>query len=138
MPSWGCAARSLIARLQVCDSGLVVTVAVLFWFAFGVGVLGRFIVFVLPRVGLLGVLFVGFCDVGLLGLRFVRFGAEASIDGLFAELGEVWDRNGRLLAQSSQLARLRPLRQSPGRDPERNDGAGPVGRTPSRPWSTCG
>ena len=32
VPSWGCAARSLIARLQVCDSGVVVTVGVLFWF----------------------------------------------------------------------------------------------------------
>lgn len=40
----------------------------------------------------------------------VRFRAEASIDGLFDEQGEVWDRNGRLLAQSSQLALLRPLR----------------------------
>jgi acyl-CoA thioesterase len=40
----------------------------------------------------------------------VRFRAEASIDGLFDELGEVWDRDGRLLAQSSQIALLRPLR----------------------------
>jgi hypothetical protein len=32
MRSWGCVARSLIARLQVCDPELVVTVGVLFWF----------------------------------------------------------------------------------------------------------
>jgi hypothetical protein len=76
VPSWGCAARSLIARLLVCDPGLVVTVGVLFWFPVGVGVLGRFIVYVFPRVGLLGLLFVRFWDVGLLGLLLVRFGAE--------------------------------------------------------------
>jgi hypothetical protein len=76
MPSWGCAARSLIVRLQVCDSGLVVTVGVLFWFPLGVGVLDRFIVSVFPRVGLLGLLFVSFWDVGLLGLLFGRFWAE--------------------------------------------------------------
>jgi hypothetical protein len=76
MPSWGCAARSLIVRLQVCDSGLVVTVGVLFWFPLGVGVLDRFIVDVFPRVGLLGLLFVSFWDVGLLGLLFGRFWAE--------------------------------------------------------------
>ena len=58
--AWGCAAWSLIARLQVCDSGLVVTVGVLFWFPLGVGVLGRFIVYVFPRVGILGLLFVRF------------------------------------------------------------------------------
>lgn len=40
----------------------------------------------------------------------VRFHADASIDGLFDERGEVWDRGGRLLAQSRQLALLRPLR----------------------------
>lgn len=40
-------------------------------------------------------------------LALVRFRAEASIDGLFDEAGEVWDRNGRLLAQSRQLALLR-------------------------------
>lgn len=40
-------------------------------------------------------------------LALVRFRAEASIDGLFDEQGEVWDRNGRLLAQSRQLALLR-------------------------------
>lgn len=44
-------------------------------------------------------------------LALVRFRAEASIDGLFDEQGEVWDRNGRLLAQSRQLALLRPLRK---------------------------
>ena len=44
-------------------------------------------------------------------LALVRFWAEASIDGLFDEQGEVWDRNGRLLAQSRQLALLRPLRK---------------------------
>ncbi len=44
-------------------------------------------------------------------LALVRFRAEASIDGLFDEQGEVWDRKGRLLAQSRQLALLRPLRQ---------------------------
>jgi len=43
-------------------------------------------------------------------LALVRFRADASIDGLFDEQGEVWDRNGRLLAQSRQLALLRPLR----------------------------
>ena len=37
----------------------------------------------------------------------VRFRAEASIGGIFDEQGEVWDRNGRLLAQSRQLALLR-------------------------------
>jgi acyl-CoA thioesterase len=40
----------------------------------------------------------------------VRFRADASIDGLFDERGEVWDSGGRLLAQSSQIALLRPLR----------------------------
>jgi acyl-CoA thioesterase len=40
----------------------------------------------------------------------VRFRADASIDGLFDEQGEVWDTEGRLLAQSSQLALLSPLR----------------------------
>jgi hypothetical protein len=74
VPSWGCAARSLIARLQVCDSGLVVTGGVLFWFP--LGVLGRFIVYVFSCGGLLGLLFGRFWDVGLLGLRFVRFWAE--------------------------------------------------------------
>ncbi len=38
-----------------------------------------------------------------------RFTADASIDGLFDERGDIWDRNGRLLAQSRQLALLRPL-----------------------------
>ncbi|MFN8152596.1 MAG: thioesterase family protein [Solirubrobacterales bacterium] len=36
-----------------------------------------------------------------------RFWTEASIDGLFDEMGEVWDANGRLLAQSRQIALLR-------------------------------
>ncbi|GIK78730.1 MAG: thioesterase family protein [Acidobacteria bacterium] len=40
-------------------------------------------------------------------MALVRFRAEASIDGLFDEQGEVWDRHGRLLAQSRQLALLR-------------------------------
>jgi acyl-CoA thioesterase len=40
-------------------------------------------------------------------LALVHFRAEASIDGLFDEQGEIWDRNGRLLAQSRQLALLR-------------------------------
>ena len=40
-------------------------------------------------------------------LALVRFRTEASIDGLFDEQGEVWDRHGRLLAQSRQLAMLR-------------------------------
>ena len=63
------AARSLIARLQVCDIGRGVTVGVLFWFLLSVwfllnvGVLDRFIVCV-------------FLHVGLLGLLFVRFWAE--------------------------------------------------------------
>ena len=39
-----------------------------------------------------------------------RFWTEASIDGLFDEMGEVWDADGRLLAQSRQLALLRPWR----------------------------
>ena len=38
----------------------------------------------------------------------VRFRSEASIDGFFDEAGEVWSRDGRLLAQSRQLALLRP------------------------------
>jgi acyl-CoA thioesterase len=38
----------------------------------------------------------------------VRFTSEASIDGLFDEAGEVWGTDGRLLAQSRQLALLRP------------------------------
>ena len=42
-------------------------------------------------------------------LVLARFRAEASIDGLFDERGEVWSRDGRLLAQSRQLALLRPL-----------------------------
>lgn len=42
-------------------------------------------------------------------LVLARFRAEASIDGLFDEQGEVWSRDGRLLAQSRQLALLRPL-----------------------------
>jgi hypothetical protein len=63
VPSWGCAARSLIARPQVCDPGLVVTVGVLFWSSFDVGVLGLFAAYVCPRVGLLGLLFVCFWDV---------------------------------------------------------------------------
>ncbi|HET6830881.1 MAG TPA: thioesterase family protein [Solirubrobacterales bacterium] len=40
-------------------------------------------------------------------LALVRFRSEASIDGLVDEAGEVWDRSGRLLAQSRQLALLR-------------------------------
>jgi len=43
-------------------------------------------------------------------MALVHFRADASIDGLFDEQGEVWDTNGRLLAQSSQLALLRPLK----------------------------
>lgn len=39
----------------------------------------------------------------------VRFRTEASIDGLFDEGGEVWSEGGRLLAQSRQLALLRPM-----------------------------
>ncbi len=42
----------------------------------------------------------------------VRFRADASIDGLFDEQGEVWDTEGRLLAQSSQLALLSPLKRT--------------------------
>jgi acyl-CoA thioesterase len=38
----------------------------------------------------------------------VRFRSRASIDGLFDEEGEVWSRNGRLLATSKQIALLRP------------------------------
>ncbi len=38
----------------------------------------------------------------------VHFRSEASIDGLFDEAGEVWSGDGRLLAQSRQLALLRP------------------------------
>jgi hypothetical protein len=41
----------------------------------------------------------------------VRFISEASIDGLFDEQGEVWSAEGRLLAQSRQLALLRPWRR---------------------------
>jgi acyl-CoA thioesterase len=41
----------------------------------------------------------------------VHFRSEASIDGLFDEQGEVWSRDGRLLAQSRQLALLRPWQQ---------------------------
>jgi acyl-CoA thioesterase len=43
-------------------------------------------------------------------LALVRFRTDASIDGLFDEQGEVWDRSGRLLAQSRQLALLRKPR----------------------------
>jgi len=43
-------------------------------------------------------------------LVLARFRAAASIDGLFDEQGEIWDRNGRLLAQSRQLALLREVR----------------------------
>ena len=43
-------------------------------------------------------------------LALVRFRTEASIDGMFDEQGEVWDRDGRLLAQSRQLALLRKPR----------------------------
>lgn len=42
------------------------------------------------------------------GWVLVRFRCEAAIDGLFDEAGEVWDSEGRLLAQSRQLALLRP------------------------------
>ena len=38
-----------------------------------------------------------------------RFEANASVDGLFDEVGEVWSPDGLLLAQSRQLALLRPL-----------------------------
>jgi acyl-CoA thioesterase len=41
-------------------------------------------------------------------LVLARFDAVASIDGLYDEQGEVWSRDGRLLAQSRQLALLRP------------------------------
>jgi len=41
-------------------------------------------------------------------LVLARFESHASIDGLFDEQGEVWSRDGRLLAQSRQLALLRP------------------------------
>jgi hypothetical protein len=88
VPSWGCAARTLIARLQVCDPGLVVTVAVLFWFPLGLGVLGRFIVYVFPRVGLLGLLFVRIWDVGFLGLLFVRIWDVGFLGLLFVR---IWD-----------------------------------------------
>jgi hypothetical protein len=64
----------VIARLQVCDPGLVLTVGVLFCVGLDVGVLGRFIVYVSPRVGLLGLPFIRFWDVGLLRLLFVRSG----------------------------------------------------------------
>jgi acyl-CoA thioesterase len=37
----------------------------------------------------------------------VRFEAEASIDGLFDERGAIWDTEGRLLAQSRQIALIR-------------------------------
>lgn len=40
-------------------------------------------------------------------LALARFRSAAAIDGLFDEQGEVWDRHGRLLAQSRQLALLR-------------------------------
>lgn len=43
-------------------------------------------------------------------LALVRFWTDAAIDGLFEEQGQVWDRNGRLLAQSRQLALLRKPR----------------------------
>ena len=39
----------------------------------------------------------------------VRFTAEAAIDGFFDERGEIWGTDGRLLAQSRQLALLRPM-----------------------------
>jgi acyl-CoA thioesterase len=42
----------------------------------------------------------------------VHFRSEASIDGLFEEQGEVWSGDGRLLAQSRQLALLRPWEQA--------------------------
>ena len=54
VPSWGCAARTLIARLQVCDPGLVVTVGFLIWFRLGLGVLGQFIGYVIPARRTLG------------------------------------------------------------------------------------
>jgi acyl-CoA thioesterase len=41
----------------------------------------------------------------------VHFRSEASIDGFFDESGEVWSADGRLLAQSRQLALLRPWKQ---------------------------
>ncbi len=43
----------------------------------------------------------------------VQFRSEVSIDGIFDEVGEVWGRDGRLLAQSRQLALLRAWK--PGR-----------------------
>lgn len=42
-------------------------------------------------------------------MALARFEAVASIDGIFDEQGELWSRNGTLLAQSRQLALLRPL-----------------------------
>lgn len=41
-------------------------------------------------------------------LALVRFRSEAAIGGTFDEAGEVWGRDGRLLAQSRQVALLRP------------------------------
>lgn len=42
----------------------------------------------------------------------VRFRSRASIEGVFDEEGEVWSRDGTLLAQSRQLALLRPWPES--------------------------
>jgi hypothetical protein len=55
-------ARSLIARLQVSDLRLVVTVGVLF--LLDVTVLGRYIACLFLRVGFLGLLFVRFWAEG--------------------------------------------------------------------------
>ena len=41
-------------------------------------------------------------------LALVHFRSDAAIDGIFDERGEVWGTDGRLLAQSRQLALLRP------------------------------
>ena len=80
------AARSLIARLQVCDIGLVVTVGVLF--LLDVSLLGRFprgrglplaarsLIARLQLCDLGLVVTVGVLHVGLLGLLFVSFWAE--------------------------------------------------------------
>src|SRR4051794_6788525 len=65
-PRRGClpgAARSLHARLQVCDLRLVLTVGVLCWFLLNGGLLSR------PTGHL-------FLHVGFLGLRFLNFWVE--------------------------------------------------------------
>ncbi len=44
------------------------------------------------------------------GFVLGRFSSRTSADGLFEEDGELWGEDGVLLAQSRQLAILRPLR----------------------------